>query len=253
MCNHSTSDFPLTHLTALKAHLRLKPWYDFPAVVLHAEESSVKRHNLYAAAKSGDAGAAEELVLQLISFTACEQISATVGRRRPALLAVHARESQGVNVIPMALAAALSELLAWPLAAGIVQINRVSHTGAGGYFRLAFPTLFDGGVAATDYFLVDDFIGQGGTLANLKGYLESCGARVCGVTALTGKTYSAKLQLEDGTWQELRRKHGDELEQWWCTAFGYGFECLTESEARYLIRADDAHAIRTRIVAAICA
>ena len=54
---------------------------------------------------------------------------------------------------------------------------------------------------AAEYFLVDDFIGQGGTLANLKGYLESRGAAVLGATALTGKAYSAKLKLEDDTFK----------------------------------------------------
>ncbi len=93
-------------------------------------------------------------------------------------------------------------------------------------------------------------MGQGGTLANLKGYLESCGAKVIGATVLTGKAYSAKLQLTSETLQLLCEKHGQELENWWLTSFGYSFECLTESEARYLTRADDADAIRARIIAA---
>ena len=46
-----------------------------------------------------------------------------------------------------------------------------------------------------EYFLVDDFIGQGGTLTNLRGFVESHGAKVIGATALTGKGYSAKLSL----------------------------------------------------------
>ena len=50
--------------------------------------------------------------------------------------------------------------------------------------------------------------------------------------------------------QNFRGKYGTELEEWWLATFGYGFERLTESEARYLVRADDAHTITTRIVAA---
>src|SRR5262249_43325966 len=67
--------------------------------------------------------------------------------------------------------------------------------------------------------------------------------------------YSAKLTLSEETLRGLKGKHGTELEQWWVAAFGYGFERLTESEARYLTRADDAHSISARIVAAarICA
>jgi adenine/guanine phosphoribosyltransferase-like PRPP-binding protein len=48
---------------------------------------------------------------------------------------------------------------------------------------------------------VDDFVGQGGTLANLIGFIKSLGGHVVGATALTGKPYSAKLapeELQDG-------------------------------------------------------
>jgi hypoxanthine phosphoribosyltransferase len=155
-----------------------------------------------------------------------------------------------MNVIPRVFARVLSKALDLTSANNIIQINRVSHTGADGYHRLAFPPLFGGEVKKQEYFLVDDFIGQGGTLANLKGFVESCGAKVVGATTLTGKAYSAKLNLTEETLQALRRKHGNELEQWWAATFGYGFERLTESEARYLTRSDDAHAISARIVAA---
>ena len=84
----------------------------------------------------------------------------------------------------------------------------------------------------------------------IKGFLESRGAQVIGATTLTGKAYSAKLKLSTDTLLTLREKHGNELEQWWIDTFGYGFERLTESEARYLARADDAHSIAARIIAA---
>ncbi len=71
-----------------------------------------------------------------------------------------------------------------------------------------------------------------------------------GATALTGKAYSAKLKLTAETLQILREKYGKQLENWWVATFGYSFECLTESEARYLTRADDADTVRTRIIAA---
>jgi hypothetical protein len=89
-----------------------------------------------------------------------------------------------------------------------------------------------------------------GTLANLKGVVESHVGAVIGATALTGKAYSAKLRVSSETLQALRGKPGIELEQCWNATFGYSSERLTESEARYLTRADDAHAISARIVAA---
>jgi len=48
----------------------------------------------------------------------------------------------------------------------------------------------------------------------------------------------------------LWEKHGGELESWWQDTFGYGFGFLTESEARYLARADSVELIRNRILAA---
>ncbi len=234
----------------LHQHLRRTDWGGFPDVVIHAEESLVKKHPRYAAAKAGDALAAKDLVSQTMSNEALDRIRAIINGKHPHLLAVHALETEGMNVIPRILAGLLATSLNLPFINNIVQTNRVSHTGSGGYHRLAFPALFDGSVDAEEYFLVDDFIGQGGTLANIKGYLESCGAKTVGATVLTGKSYSAKLALTEETLQTLRRKHGNELEQWWHATFGFGFESLTESEARYLIRSDDADAISARIVAA---
>ena len=45
-------------------------------------------------------------------------------------------------------------------------------------------------------------------------------------------------------------KDETELEEWWLAAFGDGFERRTESAARYRLRADDAHTVTTRMVAA---
>jgi len=235
----------------IQAHLRRTEWGDFPDVIIHADESLVKKHSLYPPAKQGNYDAAEALVLETCTIGALDRISTLLGESRPFLLAVNALETEGVNVIPRVLARFLSKILDLPLANGFLQINRVTHTGADGYHRLALPALFDGEVREGEYLLVDDFIGQGGTLANLRGFIEARAAKVIGATTLTGKAYSAKLRLEMETLRTLRGKHGNELEEWWLATFGYSFERLTESEARYLARADDAHAVSARIVAAM--
>ena len=48
----------------------------------------------------------------------------------------------------------------------------------------------------------------------------------------------------------LRERHGAELEQWWHDQFGHSFDCLTQSEARYLERSPNAETIRNRLAAA---
>ena len=64
------------------------------------------------------------------------------------------------------------------------------------------------------------------------------------------KTDPRTVEVGLATLSALRAKHGDKLENWWKEAFGYGFEFLTESEARYLERADEAQFIRDRLIAA---
>jgi hypothetical protein len=59
-----------------------------------------------------------------------------------------------------------------------------------------------------------------------------------------------KLAPDDALIQALRDKHGPDFEQWWQQRFGFGFDCLTRSEARYLEKSSDAHTIRDRLAAA---
>jgi len=67
---------------------------------------------------------------------------------------------------------------------------------------------------------------------------------------LTGKAYSATLAVRNETLTALRDKHGADLENWWRKTFGYGFDELTESEARYFLQAESARAVRDRILEA---
>ena len=146
----------------------------------------------------------------------------------------------------------LSERLDLPYDTTIVQTNVVSHTGADGYSRLVRQAAFAGEIAeGHEYLMVDDFIGQGGTLANLRGRVEKLDGTVAGATGLTGKPYSAKLAPSKEQLDELRQKHGREFEKWWRDHFGHAFDCLTQSEARYLARSPDADTIRDRLAAAL--
>jgi hypothetical protein len=227
------------------------PLFGFPDVVLHATESSAKGHPRYPSAKAGDLAAADDLISQLIGLATVHELSVTLIGRSVEFVPIHALESEGVNEIPAALANVLSRILGLPVNKSIVQLNSVGHTGADGFTRLANQALFSGNVApGQEYFLVDDFVGQGGTLANLIGFIRSQGGKVLGATVLTGKPYSAKLAPDEAQIQALRAKHGTDLEEWWKQGFGFGFECLTRSEARYLENTKDAQTIRNRLATA---
>lgn len=226
-------------------------WNGFPPIVLAAEESAVKRHGEYDAAKTGDVPSAKRLAAELATPRTVDSIRALIADRRPALVPVHALEDQGYNRIPGAFAEFLAERLNLEVEIGIIQANVVNHTGASGWQRMVRPAVFEGAVVrGKDYFMVDDFVGQGGTLANLRGYLMQGGGRVLGATTLTGRADSAKLALQPGTVAALREKHGEQIENWWQGVFGYRFDCLTESEARYLLRVENVDAIRARLIEA---
>ena len=226
------------------------PLFDFPDLLLHADELRVKKHPRYAAAKAGDADAAELLVNDLASQNWLPALRVSLQGFHVELLPVHALESEGVNEIPAALAEWLSAELNLPVMDTVVQSNTVGHTGASGFERLAHQAVFAGEVErGRKYLLVDDFIGQGGTLANLIGYVHRAGGQAIAATVLTGKPYSAKLAPDSGQIQALRDKHGRDLEKWWREHVGFGFDCLTRSEARYLEKSPDAQVIRDRLIA----
>ena len=227
------------------------PWRDFPDVFLHAGESQVKGHPWYSSAKSGDADAAVELVQALINSAQVETLRKFLAGQMPLLASAHAYETAGVNAIPEVFADELAVRLGLATDNQIVQTNVVAHTGSDGFGRLARQPLFAGEICVgACYVLVDDFVGMGGTLANLRGFVEGGGGLVLAAVTLTGKPHSARLRLDDRQLVELREKHGTELEKWWQDRFGHAFDCLTQSEARYLAHSPDVETIRDRIVAA---
>lgn len=223
------------------------PWDDFPDVLIHAPELFVKRHASYAQAKAGDAIAAARLVMDSLADDVTNRLSLEFGKYSPLLLPVLAEESAGLNPIPRVMAEVLGYLLHWNVETQVLQSNVVGHTGAGGFVRLANQALFSGAVrSGLHYVLVDDFIGQGGTLANVRGHILARGGRVVGACVLTGKAHSAKLAPTSSQLDELGRKHGT-TEPWWRQRFGFGFDCLTASEARYLIQTPTSERIIERL------
>lgn len=229
------------------------PWQkDFPDVVLHARLGDATAHRDYEAAKGGDKDAAYRLVSDILTKDAVDKIRNIIGNREVLLTAVHAEEASGRNKIPQAMADILGKVLHQEVDDNIVQTKRVGRTGQDGFGRLANQPEFAGNVRSDlPYFIVDDTLTQGGTLAGLKGYIESHGGRVIGASALTGKQYSARMALSPQTLSQLREHFGGTgLENWWKQQHGYGFDGLTESEANYLLRAGDVDKIRDRVLAA---
>lgn len=229
-------------------------WNNFPDVVLMHSKSTISDHPLYQAAKGGDLAKAVTLVDDYLNDGALNGIGKLLAPHGDVrLLPVHALEMSGRNKLPVAYAAWLEQRFGLPIEYGIVQADKVSRTGADGFERLVKSVRFDGAVAAGQkYLLIDDAVTQGGTLADLRGYIESRGGVVVGATTLMGKPHSARLAITKPTLGQLRKSLGREFEAWWQEQFGYDFSKLTESEARYInkqITRSGADAVRDTIIA----
>lgn len=119
----------------------------------------------------------------------------------------------------------------------IVQVNKVGHTRAPAFQRLVTPARFDGIVkAGQNYVLIDDHVGLGGTLANLRGFVEARGGTVIGISTLTESRDARQIALRPQTRDLLWGTHGEELNQLWSARIGHGIDCLTEVEALQLCR-----------------
>ena len=91
----------------------------------------------------------------------------------------------------------------------IVQSNRVGHTRANGWHRLVTPAEFEGPVGiGRNHVLVDDHVGFGGTLANLRGHIESLRGAVVAMTTLTETREARRIAVRAETLNVLKENHG---------------------------------------------
>lgn len=230
---------------------RERGWAGFPDAVIAAALAAQSKDPSYEAAKAGNMAAARKLVQSVLLDDAVAKVRAMIGDTRPAIVPVSAEEAAGRNKIPLAAADELGSQLDLEVDVDIVQSTRSRRSGRDGMGRLANQPEFIGEVAAgQDYLIVDDTLTQGGTLAQLKTYIEANGGRVVGAFALGGKQYSAKMALAPETLSKVRDAYGA-IEDWWRDTLGFGFAGLTESEARYILNTKlSPDALRDRVAAA---
>ena len=229
------------------------PWRpDFPQVVLHTVIALRDNHPGYREAKAGDTEAALTIAEDLLSGSATQALARIIAGRPTILLPITALETTGFNAIPDAMAQVLGAELGLSVSSGdIVQSNRVGHTRAPAFNRLVTPAAFEGPVIeGGHYVLVDDHVGVGGTLANLKGHIEAAGGHVLAMTTLTESRDARQIALRPETLFVLREKHGPALENFWREQFGHGLDCLTDVEGQIVAREPSADAVRNRLAQA---
>ncbi len=103
-------------------------WRIFPDVLMHAQESAVKKHADYPAAKSGEILSARRVVEATLNDSMVKTLGSIAWSSNPVLASVHAYEAEGINRIPAVFAEVLAERLGLRAETGIVQSNRTGHT-----------------------------------------------------------------------------------------------------------------------------
>jgi len=209
----------------------------------------------YTAAKAGDTRAAGRLVEQLVKPDKARSLQ----ERFPGaiIVGVHAEEATGRNKIPAALADHLAHLTGLDSDDGIVQTNRVFHTGAAASARLGRVPEFAGPVqAGRDYIVVDDVTTSGSSLAALRAHIEANGGRVVaasvlGTTSNPQTGYGGYLAIKPETRQILESRFDTAALEAMLDEHGIAASigALTNSQGRYLASFGTLDAIRNSLTA----
>jgi len=191
-----------------------KAWpRDFPKVTTLADYKTFKSHPDYNVAKGGDIDAAGRFVHDLIRKDMDDRLIAIAKKHPDAiLLGIHAIEATGKNEIPQALTNLIGEKTGLEVDRNIVQSNIVGHTGAGQNVRLYNRPEFEGEVQrGRNYILIDDMVTMGGTLGEMKNYIESRGGTVVDmITFSTQSEQNSTIALTDTTKFDLEKVFGVE-------------------------------------------
>ena len=214
------------------------PWPEHGLNVIAHGVQGLRRDPDWAAAKTGDAEAALRLVERLAKPKAAARLRAALGEEEALLVTVRqAERGSGDNLIPATFARWLAAQTGLQVDETILRKNRTKRTDANAVERLVRRAAFVGEVEpGRAYVIVDDVVTQGGTVADLRGYIEAKGGRVLAVTALQAPGANAKLAASPAQIAALRRRFGEAGEAWWKETFGYDFAGVTASEARQLFR-----------------
>lgn len=155
-------------------------WPDnFPNIVAHTSVANLKskkngNSKLHKLAKSGDHEAAYNLVGKVLKPDKIQQISDYIKDYQNVVITpTVAIERTGYNALPEQYATILGHFLGCEVYDEIVQKNKVFHTGANAMQRILSRAQFDGKVMkGYNYIIADDVMTMGGTLSDLRRYIE---------------------------------------------------------------------------------
>ncbi len=218
----------------------------FPNVIVHRRVDTIYNHPSFEKAKNGDKQAAIKLIQDTINIDKIKELHKNYPNS--IIATVTAIDERTANKIPIAYAEAISTVTHYKVEK-MVQINDVGRTKKNAIERLIYRPKYTGHVEkGKNYILVDDVVTQGGTLNELKKYIEGQGGKVVACSTLGFTQYSSVLQITDENIKRLERKFGrDEIEKY-LKEYGIGerIEDITNGEARHLLRFKNVERIRDR-------
>lgn len=228
-------------------------WVDFPPILVLYALNTLKNldEDLYIQAKSGNELSAIKLLTQLMTQKDIASIKHCLQGKSPIIAPVLAIEFLGNNRLPMVFGQILANELNLPITFDIVQAVKANHTKASAYERIVRQAIFTGEVErGREYLIVDDAVAMGGTLAGLKGYIETMGGKVIQAVVLTGYQLPFfDIVPTQKMIQLIQLKHPD-LAQWWQNEFHFPLEYLTSGELGHFKKPKSLDEIRNRLIEA---
>jgi hypothetical protein len=235
---------------ALAQRTSVLPWpEDFPNAIIHTTLAKLTEHPDHPLAKAGDAEAALRIVDDLIKPERVAELGAAYPDAR--LLPVHAVEEGGRNKLPRVFAQVISDMTGLPVEGRIGQTNVSAHTAKGAFGRLLSRANFTGEVKpGQKYVIVDDAITQGGTISELRHYIENNGGKVVAVTGLAAGKWSTVIGIKPKTIEAVERKFGRDQTEELLRQYDIAgkLEALTESEGRHILSYAKLDTLRDRII-----
>ena len=144
------------------------------------------------------------------------------------------------NVLPIIFAGKLADLTGLTVEISVGKINKTKHASANNAFeRLTQRAEFSGNVDKNQYyFVVDDFVSLGGTVADLRNYIEANGGKVVGVAALGVSNEYSKILRPSPTHIAVLESFGRDEIEGILREHGIAnrLEDLTNAEARTLAK-----------------
>lgn len=202
--------------------------------------ATLKSHPLYNAAKGQrNIEAAITIVDDLHNLESVLSLADYVEQQggKPKIIAPSCQPGDSNNALAVGYAQWLSHELDWDVDTEVFQQKTVSRDLSPNWRRIANRCDFYGEIdKSASYVIVDDVITTGGTLADLRSFIERKGGRVIAMSAIAlGDGRPRRIRLGDDTRADLERFYGNDLGSFCHKNLGFSYDCLTDAEGRAIL------------------